>query len=276
MNRLGFLGGSDMNRIMRGEWIALWEEKTGKAEPIDLSNVLAVQLGINTEHFNKRWFGQQYSSEDSETVVAAHKGQGWGVTTEMNWEGVPLKGTVDGHILVDRRFTDEIIECKHTYDRNTMESCIRQYMPQIQFYMRLADATHCYLSVIFGNRRWEAVAVARDDTYTDNMMVHIAEFWKCVTSDTEPAVGKQPTSLTTDHIRVDDMVRRDASGDNEFISRAHDFIEAEGMAKSFESAKADLKAMVANDEREVYCDLLTIKRDKRGSLRISVKENTDG
>ena len=268
MNRQGFIGGSDARRIMEGDWHNLWLEKTGRAKSADLSENIAVQLGVWTEAFNVMWFKRHHIGfPDSRSDNMSEQ-----KTFESTINEVPCKGTVDGWIFSN----NQILECKHTYDRNTMESCIRQYMPQIQFYMRLADATHCYLSVIFGNRRWEAVAVARDDTYTDNMMVHIAEFWKCVTSDTEPAVGKQPTSLTTDHIRVDDMVRRDASGDNEFISRAHDFIEAEGMAKSFESAKADLKAMVANDEREVYCDLLTIKRDKRGSLRISVKENTDG
>ena len=46
-------------------------------------------------------------------------------------------------------------------------------------------------------------------------------------------------------------------------------IEFEPAAKSFESAKKDLKAIVADNEREVYSDLLTIRRDKRGALRIS-------
>ena len=266
MNRQGFIGGSDARRIMEGDWHNLWLEKTGRAKSADLSENIAVQLGVATEDFNLDWFDKHHIANGYDNLARQRQ-------YSDTYCGVPCKGTVDAKL---QDGSESIVEAKHTYERNTMESCIRQYMPQIQFYMRLADAKHCYLSVIFGNRRWEAVAVARDDTYIDNMMVHIAEFWKCVTSDTEPAVGKQPTSLTTDHIRVDDMVRRDASGDNEFISRAHDYIEAEGMAKSFESAKADLKAMVANDEREVYCDLLTIKRDKRGSLRISVKENTDG
>ena len=39
--------------------------------------------------------------------------------------------------------------------------------------------------------------------------------------------------------------------------------------RTFENAKKDLKAMVADNEREVYCDQLTIRRDKRGSLRIA-------
>ena len=45
MNRIGFIGGSDMRRIMEGDWISLWEEKTGRKKPDDLSDVLPVQLG---------------------------------------------------------------------------------------------------------------------------------------------------------------------------------------------------------------------------------------
>jgi len=273
MNRLGFLGGSDMNRIMRGDWVALWEEKTGKKQPDDLSDNLAVQLGSETEHFNKRWFDKQMFT-DTETVQhVMHKGEGHGLTAEMNWEGVPLKGQVDGHIMMDRKFTDEIIECKHTYETNNMENCLSMYMPQMQFYMWLHQAKGCYLSVIFGNRKWAAVYVQKDWDYINKMKVHITEFWRHVTEDTRPFGDNEVPPVSIDKIKVDGLVKRDASADNEFISRCHDYIEQEKSAKLFESAKSDLKAMVGDDEREVYCDLLAIKRDKRGSLRITVKEN---
>lgn len=272
MNRIGFIGGSDCRRIMEGDWLSLWKEKTGKVEPDDLSNVLPVQMGIQTEHFNRDWFGKQLTTDECETIASGHKGAGVGLTAEMNWEGVPLKGTVDGHIMVNRNFTDEIIECKHTYEANTMENCLRMYMPQMQFYMWLHQAKGCYLSVFFGNRKWESVYVQKDWSYIDILKVRIVEFWKCVASDQSPSTSDAPHPVSIDKIKVDGMVRRDASSDNEFISRCHDYIETETNAKLFESAKSDLKAMVGDDEREVYCDLLTIKRDKRGSLRITVKE----
>lgn len=271
MNRLGFLGGSDMRRIMEGQWGTLWEEKTGRVQPDDLSNVLPVQLGIETEHFNMRWFDKQHSSENCQT--SSHKGEGNGLTKEMNWKGVPLKGTVDGHIMVNKKFTDEIIECKHTYDANNMQQCLQMYMPQMQFYMWLHQAKGCYLSVIFGNRRWESVYVQFDWDYVHKMQVHIEEFWRLVRDDIAPFNDNDVPPVSIDKIKVDGMTRRDASSDNEFISRCHDYIKQEQNAKLFESAKSDLKAMVGDDEREVYCDLLTIKRDKRGSLRVTVKEN---
>ena len=262
MNRLGFIGGSDARRIMDGDWHSLWLEKTGQQEPTDLSDNLAVQIGIATEDFHLSWFAKQVLDPTKEYLVKQQTYQ------SKNW-GVPCKGTVDAKIYG----RDKIVECKHTYERNTMESCLKQYMPQIQFYMLTSDMASCYLSVIFGNRRWESVEVSLDLFYIDKMMTHVAEFWKLVETKTPPASDKQVESLSTDKILVDDMVRRDASADNEFISRCHDYIEQEANAKSFESAKADLKAMVADNEREVYCDLLTIKRDKRGALRINVKEN---
>jgi hypothetical protein len=266
MNRIGFIGGSDARRILEGDWYDLWMEKTGRSQPEDLSMSLPVAMGIHTEDFNISWFhaNQLNHQHRIQQQVRISK-------NNSTVHDVPCKGTVDGWI----DDLQAIIECKHTYDRNTMENCIKTYMPQMQFYMHISDLKGCYLSVFFGNRRWECVHVSYDQDYCRRMFVHIAEFWNLVTQDKEPATGKQGTVLSTDQILVDNMTRRDASGDNHFISRCHDYIEQEANAKLFESAKADLKAMVGNTEREVYCDLLTIKRDKRGSLRITVKENNN-
>jgi hypothetical protein len=41
---------------MGGRWLELWLQKTGRAEPEDLSGVLAVQLGTHTEALNLLWF----------------------------------------------------------------------------------------------------------------------------------------------------------------------------------------------------------------------------
>ena len=269
MERKGFIGGSDMNRIMSGDWLDLWLIKTGRKESDDLSDNLAVQLGSYTEQFNIDWFSK--SLINNRSVSDTQK------VFKITWEGIPLKGAVDGMITQD----NAVLECKHTYEYNTIQNCLERYMPQIQFYMWLSSSDSCYLSVIFGNRRWESVNVSYDKDYVEKMKVHLVEFWRCVSSDIEPFQGTSVevpyelgiSPISIDNILVDKMIRRDANTDNEFISRCHDYIEQEANAKIFDNAKADLKAMVGDDEREVYCDLLTIKRDKRGSLRITKKEN---
>ena len=101
------------------------------------------------------------------------------------------------------------------------------------------------------------------------MWAVVSDFWGYVLRDEEPVGNDQPIQLGTDQIKVDDMVKRDATTDNHFVDSAHTYSTLEADAKAFESAKKDLKQMVGDNEREVYCDQLTIKRDKRGALRIT-------
>ncbi len=62
--RLG-IGGSDAGAIVAGghDLVQLWKIKTGRAEPDDLSNVLAVQMGNATEEFNAFWYTKQTGRE---------------------------------------------------------------------------------------------------------------------------------------------------------------------------------------------------------------------
>jgi predicted phage-related endonuclease len=241
---------------MQGHWLELWQIKTGRTESEDLSDNLAVQLGIYTEDFNLEWF------QTHQDVLLLEQQ----VTFEGNINNVPAKGTVDAICLHEH----SIVEAKHTNAYNNMDAVIEYYMPQIQLYMRLADCNGAYMSVIFGNNKWESAHVARNDKYFDSMWTVVSDFWGYVVRDEEP-VGVDTPTLSIDSIAVDQMVKRDAQKDNHFISRAVDYIENEEAAKAFEAAKKDLKAMVGDNEREVYCDLLTVKRDKRGSLRITMR-----
>ena len=260
MNRVGFIGGSDCVRIMQGDWLSLWQIKTGRVESDDLSGNLAVQLGSHTEEFNLRWFEKQHGC-----VLAHHQH-----SFEKMIGIVPAKGMIDamwGNL--DTKYKS-IVEAKHTNDRNNMEAIVERYMPQIQLYCQLAEASGCYLTVIFGNSRWESAYVSRNQNYFDSMWTVVSDFWGYVLRDEEP-VGVDVPEISIDSVAVDNMVRRDASSDNHFISYAHDYINNQAAAKTFENAKTNLKQMVGNNEREVYCDLLTIKRSKSGSLLFTVR-----
>ena len=258
MNRIGFIGGSDCVKIMQGDWLELWQIKTGREKSPDLSRNLAVQMGIHTEDFNLDWFETEYAC-----VLSDHQRE-----FEDTIGTVPVKGTIDG------MFGDAIVEAKHTNSYNTMEKVIQYYMPQIQLYCRLAEAPDAYLSVIFGNGKWESAVVSYDYSYFNSMWAVVSDFWGYVVRDEEP-VGVQTPDISTNSISVDNMVVRDASTSNEFVSTAATYVHGIEQDKVFQNAKKSLKEMVAPNEREVYCDFLTIKRDKRGSLRIT-KRNDKG
>jgi predicted phage-related endonuclease len=59
VDRRDFIGGSDA-RIIVGKdekaLLRLWREKRGEEPPLDLSDVLVVQLGLVTEDLNRRWY----------------------------------------------------------------------------------------------------------------------------------------------------------------------------------------------------------------------------
>ena len=252
MNRKGFIGGSDCVKIMNGEWLELWQVKTGRSEPEDLSKNLAVQMGIHTEDFHLRWFEQERN-----VTLSNHQ-----LELKATIGDIPVVGTVDAMLNKD------IVEAKHTNSFNNMSKVTNHYMPQLQLYIHLADTDGAHLSVIFGNSEWDSVHVKRNEEYFNSMWAVVSDFWGYVVRDEEP-IGVDTPSLSIDNISLDEMVARDASTDNQFVDAFVTYINGYEQNRVWENAKKDLKNMVASNEREVYCDYGTVKRDKRGSLRIT-------
>jgi len=164
----------------------------------------------------------------------------------------------------------KLVEIKCPMMRDIDGSVPEHYMPQLQFYMFIANVDFCYFSNLFGNRKWDCVKVQKDNNYIISMNKTIKIFWDCVINKEAPTDQVLDTPCI-DKILIDDMIARDATTDNEFISLAHDYIDSIASAKTNERAKKDLKSMVAANEREVYSDILSITRDKRGALRFNVK-----
>ncbi len=50
----------------------------------------------------------------------------------------------------------------------------------------MAGSDLCYLSVLFGNRRWEYFAVAADENFQAELIAREAEFWGYVERDEPP------------------------------------------------------------------------------------------
>jgi hypothetical protein len=252
MERKGFIGGSDCVKIMQGNWLELWQVKTGRVEPDDLSDNIAVQLGVHTEQFNLDWFARQHDSILGGFQSAYKKQIG----------DVPVKGTVDA------MNGSNPVEAKHTNAYNSMDDAIKYYMPQLQMYSHLSQSDGIWVSIIFGNNKWESAFVSYDEEYFNSMWAVVSDFWGYVLRNEEP-VGIDTPTLSTNHIPIDDMVIRDASRDNQFCYAAITYVNYYEKNRVFDNAKKDLKQMVGDNEREVYNDQISVKRDKRGSLRIT-------
>ena len=261
--RMGFIGGSDAVKIIRGDWHDLYNEKIGIAQPSDLSHLFNVQLGTYTEEFNLAWFEQEYGVQVIDTQPEYKK----------TIEGIPFKATLDGIINDPENKGEHIgVECKHTSSFKKFDDILTYYYPQIQLYMKVADLSHMYLSVIFGNQ-WECKLVSQDEAEWLRMLPIFRDFWGHVIKK-QPPKAEMPNELPSNvhHMTLDNMVARDATKDNEFKDIEHYYMCHYDDTQIFEDAKKRLKALVKPNEREVFTDKLSVKRNKRGALTIKIKE----
>lgn len=272
MDRQGFIGGTDAIRIMNGEWEELYQEKVGLVESKDLTDVFAVQLGIFTEDFNLNWWVQSHSP--GYTMAGTQRV----LQHEFRYDDdyVPLKGTAD-MMCVDSAKKSYIVEAKHTNAFTNMNDVIERYMPQIQFYMHLHNKhceeynykpDGCFLSVIFGNSKWESKHIAYDPEYSYKMLGKIQEFWKHVVKKKPPS-NRDAETPDISSIAIDRKVKMDMNRDNEWMSDAHDYVDTLESAKKNESAKKRLMSHIPPDVYQMDCSLLTVNiTDKRRTIKV--------
>ena len=257
-NREDFIRGSDMVSLMQGKWNELYKIKMGHIGRKDLSHLFNVNLGTFTEDFNLQWAEERYEYN------FVNK---FNVSQTKMYGSIKLQGSPDG-MDTDKKV---IIECKHTHSRNDMDTVTDFYMPQIQFYLYVTGYKQCLLSVIFGNT-YDAVVVDASDEYQTLMLDRIKMFWECVVHGDEPDdVATVVDKLITNKIPINGKTKRDVSKSNSFTEATNAYMMFEDTAKKFETAKKQLKEEIKPDEAEIYNDVLSIKRDKRGSIRITKK-----
>lgn len=254
--REDFIRGSDMVSLMQGKWEELWKIKTGLLGRKDLRHEFNVRLGSFTETFQMIWL-EEYFAYSFIPQQAYTKMYG----------SIKLQGTLDG---IDKD-TNIGLECKHTHSRNDMDYMLDYYMPQIQFYMYISGLPQMFFSVIFGNTHSAAVVDANAD-YQNDMLDKIKAFWEYVTHGQRPEdVLIKTKQVIKDNVAINGKVKRDVSRSNSFALASTEYLLHEENAKVFENAKKELKAEIKDNESEIYNDKLSVKRDKRGSIRITKK-----
>jgi len=166
------IGGSDATRLYQGDWHELWTEKTGDTEPVDLSDVLPVQMGIHTESFNIDWFTKQTGLKvDGKQETFFH--------TKYPF----MYAHVDGLILGEDK---AILECKHTNAFSNPKKISDRYKAQLQHYLMVTGYTKVYVSVFFGNMKYEVMEVTEDKEFQNQLENAEILFWHFVQTKKAP------------------------------------------------------------------------------------------
>ena len=176
-NRRTALGGSDANIIMSGDdakLLALWEQKTGRREPEDLSRVLPVQMGSWTEPLNRHWYTMTTGRDVVTPGIEFRHPQ----FEFMRCEADGVTTTAADH--------SAIFEAKHINAFGKIDDAVANYMPQLHHNMACAGIRWAVLSIFQGTQKYEHFEIERDDTYMVSLLDAEETFWRAVESDTPP------------------------------------------------------------------------------------------
>jgi putative phage-type endonuclease len=243
------IGGSDAKAIMEGAWYDLWAVKTGRQESPDLSDNVAVQVGSWTEPLNidffERWAGKSVMRGMEPVVHSTH---------------TFMRCNLDGWNDSD----NAVVEAKHVSAWDKPDNVVSRYYPQLQHMMEVTGAAIAYLTVIYGNNKWEWYAVERDADYIAELIERERAFWWHVEQDEAP---DNPDAVQAS-ISLDDMREVDMTGNNQWADLAATWLDTRDAAKRFNDAEKDIKAQVEADVKLAHGHGIKVTRSKAGALSI--------
>ena len=176
------IGGSDATRLYEGDWYQLWSEKVGETEPADLSDVLPVQMGVHTEPFNITW----YEKQTGKKVI---RQQEFLTHPKYDYMYAHIDG-VDSQLIQEKDkniFPQEaILECKHTNAFSNPQKCLDKYIAQIQHYMMVSGFNKAYMSVFFGNMKYDIIEVEANEMFQKKLIAAEVLFWYYVKNKKAP------------------------------------------------------------------------------------------
>ncbi|MCD7740499.1 MAG: YqaJ viral recombinase family protein [Candidatus Gastranaerophilales bacterium] len=202
--RKNYIGGSDIAAVMgMSRWktpFKLWLEKTGDAQPDDLSNVEAVQLGSELEEF----IAQKFAKETGKQVRKQSKMY---VHKDYPFMVAHIDRLITG--------TNEILECKtcSAYKKDEWDdeselieingkinSIIKtkipqEYILQVIWYLGITGKKKAYIAVLIGGQAFKYTTVEFDNELFDLMVDMAKEFWNCVQTKTPPALTPNDSAL---------------------------------------------------------------------------------
>jgi len=176
------IGGSDATRLYEGDWYQLWSEKVGETEPADLSDVLPVQMGVHTEPFNISW----YEKQTGKKVI---RQQEFLTHPKYNYMYAHIDGVVSQLIQEKDKniFPQEaILECKHTNAFSNPQKCLDKYIAQIQHYLMVSGFNKAYMSVFFGNMKYDIIEVEANEMFQKKLIAAEVLFWYYVKNKKAP------------------------------------------------------------------------------------------
>lgn len=160
------LTATDVRYIMAGRGRAVYDRLTGAVGPADLSAVLSVQVGIQTERLNLDWLHRRVEGSSlfrlPQPGMVAGETETVGNGCVVGRDGYRAKA--DGFLVLPELGT-MVVEAKHVSEGRFAGQVQAEYMPQLFVTMRVCGLSLGVLSVFYGLSRHTAYFVRWDERY---------------------------------------------------------------------------------------------------------------
>ena len=142
-------------------------------------------MGIYTEPFNRDWFAAHNNGlyvQESEDVLY-HKNYDY------------IYANLNGFLLDDNFKKQGVFEAKHVHAFTEDDTILEKYYAQVQHYMMVSRLPRTWLSVIFGNNKYKAFMIEKDQKFQKKLLKAEEMFWQHIINNEEPA----------DHVEFDSI-----------------------------------------------------------------------
>lgn len=267
-----------------------WLVDTGRKQPEDLSNKLAVQLGLYTEDFNAQWYEKQTGIEFADMTQWKKI---WRDKPEIEFQhrDHPFLNTHPDRVYADPTTAEIVlVDCKHTninnysggYNRNKF---IERYEPQMQMQMFAAssalgvDVKRSELSVIYGNSYWDKIEIEAQPLRQMEIFKELQQYVHFVINDIEPPhtaaeeITKQKVAAT--EILDWDESNEDNLGSNTAIEWSvlrEAYLKTKVDHTAHEIVKKNAKAFMPETAQRAGCANLWMERNRAGHIMFKEKK----
>ena len=285
-DRTTYIGSSDARDILAGDFDKVYSEKAGLKERPNLDDSFPVQLGRITEDFHLDWSIRRLNEEtggafkwsktkpDGEQHFAEFR-------PDVADDVPPILGSHPDALVRDHAGGVYPLEAKITGRFRNADEAADFYMPQLQHHMLCWGVDRILFSVIVGTSEPERIWVGASPEWQEHYIGACTRFWRYIEAGERPAPTffgdvKKPTVVVptkiADTVPRNGWKKRSLDGDNKAPALIDEFIITKAQAKRHEEVKKELKDLMREDENELYGSKVTLKRNVKGSILITVHD----
>jgi len=199
-DRRNHLGASDMAAVLnQDKWrnaYDLWLEKTGRAEPPDISQKKPVVCGVNLEEGVLQWA----ANELQDTIEH-------GVYREL--AGNPLAANLDGltkagRLPVEAKVSGVVGPLTDEWGREDTDEVPEMYIVQVHAQMACCvdeSPERAYLAALLGGRGFRLYEIQRNQELCDLIVEAAARFWSDFVEADTPPPDLVPSLDVVKHVR---------------------------------------------------------------------------